>query len=63
MGPENHVLHDAHYVPSWVKVSPFIAMISGLALRFGSTCEPVIARSSGRKPAPALFVLPEQMVL
>ena len=34
MGPENHVLHDAHYVPKWVKVSPFIAMISGLALAF-----------------------------
>ena len=34
MGPENYVLHDAHYVPKWVKVSPFIAMISGLALAF-----------------------------
>ena len=29
---DNHVLHDAHYVPIWVKLSPFIAMLSGLAL-------------------------------
>ncbi|MEL6979057.1 MAG: NADH-quinone oxidoreductase subunit L [Pseudomonadota bacterium] len=27
---ENTVLHDAHYVPTWVKVSPFIAMLLGL---------------------------------
>jgi NADH-quinone oxidoreductase subunit L len=33
-GPDNHVLHDAHYVPKWVKVSPFVAMILGLALAF-----------------------------
>ncbi len=33
-GPENHVIHDAHEVPAWVKVSPFIAMILGLALAF-----------------------------
>ena len=32
--PENHVMHDAHYVPAWVKVSPFVAMILGLALAF-----------------------------
>ena len=30
--PDNHVLHDAHYVPKWVKVSPFIAMLLGFAL-------------------------------
>ena len=30
MHPDNHVMHDAHYVPSWVKVSPFIAMLIGL---------------------------------
>ncbi len=29
---DNHVLHDAHYVPKWVKVSPFIAMILGFGL-------------------------------
>ncbi|KMW57828.1 NADH-ubiquinone oxidoreductase chain L [Candidatus Rhodobacter oscarellae] len=27
--PSNHVLHDAHYVPVWVKVSPFVAMLIG----------------------------------
>ncbi len=26
---DNHVLHDAHYVPKWVKLSPFIAMLLG----------------------------------
>lgn len=31
---DNHVLHDAHGVPAWVKLSPFFAMISGLALAF-----------------------------
>ena len=31
-GPDNHVLHDAHDVPKWVKVSPFIAMLIGLGL-------------------------------
>ncbi|RJL14505.1 NADH-quinone oxidoreductase subunit L [Paracoccus siganidrum] len=32
MHPENHVLHDAHYVPAWVKLSPFVAMLIGLSL-------------------------------
>ena len=31
-GPDNHVLHAAHEVPAWVKLSPFIAMLIGLAL-------------------------------
>ncbi len=30
-GPDNHVLHDAHGVPTWVKLSPFFAMLLGLA--------------------------------
>ncbi len=29
-GPENTVLNDAHYVPKWVKLSPFVDMILGL---------------------------------
>jgi NADH-quinone oxidoreductase subunit L len=33
-GPENHVLHDAHYVPTWVKVSPLVAMLIGLGLAY-----------------------------
>ncbi|WP_293447892.1 NADH-quinone oxidoreductase subunit L [Planktotalea sp.] len=31
-GKGNHVIHDAHYVPTWVKLSPFIAMVIGLVL-------------------------------
>ena len=31
-GIDNHVLHDAHEVPKWVKVSPFVAMMIGLAI-------------------------------
>lgn len=30
----NHVLHDAHYVADWVKISPFIAMLSGLIMAY-----------------------------
>ncbi len=30
----NSVIHDAHYVPAWVKVSPFIAMVLGFALSY-----------------------------
>ncbi|SFA72232.1 NADH dehydrogenase subunit L [Poseidonocella pacifica] len=30
MGPENHVMDDAHHAPIWVRVSPFIAMLIGL---------------------------------
>ena len=32
MHPDNHVMHEAHAAPAWVKVSPFIAMLLGLAL-------------------------------
>ena len=32
MGVDNHVLEDAHHVPTWVKVSPFVAMLGGLIL-------------------------------
>ena len=28
--PDNHVIHEAHAAPKWVKVSPFIAMLIGL---------------------------------
>jgi NADH-quinone oxidoreductase subunit L len=30
MAEDNHVLDDAHHAPTWVKVSPFIAMLIGL---------------------------------
>jgi NADH-quinone oxidoreductase subunit L len=32
IGPDNHVLDDAHAAPTWVKVSPFVAMVLGFAL-------------------------------
>ncbi len=32
MGPDNHVINEAHEAPKWVKVSPFIAMLIGLSL-------------------------------
>jgi NADH-quinone oxidoreductase subunit L len=34
IGPDNTVLHDAHYVPAWVRLSPFVAMLAGFALAF-----------------------------
>ncbi|KZX93902.1 MULTISPECIES: NADH-quinone oxidoreductase subunit L [unclassified Sulfitobacter] len=30
--PDNHVLDEAHEAPVWVKVSPFVAMLLGLAM-------------------------------
>jgi len=32
MAPGNTVLDDAHYVATWVKLSPFVAMLGGLTL-------------------------------
>ena len=32
--PDNHVLHDAHNVPTWVKLSPFFAMLIGLGIAY-----------------------------
>ena len=32
IGADNHVLHEAHLVPKWVKVSPFVAMVLGFVL-------------------------------
>ncbi|MEL0435977.1 NADH-quinone oxidoreductase subunit L [Phycobacter sp. K97] len=32
IAPDNTVLDDAHAVPKWVKVSPFIAMLGGLIM-------------------------------
>lgn len=30
--PTNHVLHDAHNVPTWVKWAPFVVTMTGLAI-------------------------------
>ena len=32
--PDNHVLHDAHTVSTWVKISPVVAMLIGLGLAY-----------------------------
>ncbi len=34
MAPDNHVMDDAHHAPTWVKVSPFVAMLIGFSLAF-----------------------------
>ncbi|KAJ55552.1 hypothetical protein ACMU_12730 [Actibacterium mucosum KCTC 23349] len=34
MAEDNHVLHDAHYVPTWVILSPFFAMLIGLGTAY-----------------------------
>lgn len=34
MGPNNHVLDEAHHVPKWVKLSPFVAMLVGFLLAY-----------------------------
>ena len=34
MAPNNHILDEAHYVPKWVKLSPFVAMIIGFLLSY-----------------------------
>jgi len=30
--PDNHVLHDAHHVPTWVKLLPIVVAVAGIAL-------------------------------
>ena len=32
--PDNHILHEYHEVPFWVKASPFVAMIIGFLLAY-----------------------------
>jgi NADH-quinone oxidoreductase subunit L len=31
----HHALHEAHYVPAWVKFAPLVAGITGIALAYG----------------------------
>jgi NADH-quinone oxidoreductase subunit L len=59
----NTVLNDAHYVPTWVKVSPFVAMIIGFvtALWF-YILNPACPRRWLRIPAPAVPVPAQQVV-
>ena len=34
MGADNHIIHEAHGVPWWIKTSPFVAMLIGLGLAY-----------------------------
>ncbi|MBE9635408.1 NADH-quinone oxidoreductase subunit L [Salipiger mangrovisoli] len=34
MGPDNHVMDEAHHAPVWVKVSPFFAMLIGFGVAY-----------------------------
>jgi NADH-quinone oxidoreductase subunit L len=34
MAPDNHVLDDAHHVPTWVKLAPFFAMLLGFVTAY-----------------------------
>ncbi|MFA5581909.1 MAG: NADH-quinone oxidoreductase subunit L [Paracoccaceae bacterium] len=34
MAPDNTVMDDAHHVPTWVKLSPFVAMLIGLGFAY-----------------------------
>ena len=34
IGPENHIIHEAHEVPWWVKASPFVEMLVGLGAAY-----------------------------
>ena len=55
----NHVLHDAHYVPSLVKAAPFVAMSFGflLAWLFYVRRTDLPARLSANQPALYAFLL------
>ncbi|WP_272007199.1 NADH-quinone oxidoreductase subunit L [Roseovarius sp. ZX-A-9] len=59
MGADNHVMEDAHHAPTWVKVSPFIAMLIGLvtALWF-YVWDPSMPRKAAESQRPLyLFLL------
>ncbi|TVQ56102.1 MAG: NADH-quinone oxidoreductase subunit L, partial [Rhodobacteraceae bacterium] len=55
----NHVLHDAHDVPFWVKMAPFVAMLGGLgvAYQFYVLAPEMPKRLAQRFPAAYRFLL------
>ena len=55
MHPDNHVLHEAHYVPKWVKLSPFLAMLGGLLLAWVMYIRRPEAPAALAKQQPALY--------
>ncbi|MEM6743169.1 MAG: proton-conducting transporter membrane subunit, partial [Pseudomonadota bacterium] len=53
MSAANHVLHDFHYVPSWVKIAPFLAMLGGLAVAFWFyMLQPSVPKALAERHAP-----------
>ena len=34
LGADNHIMHEFHQVPKWVKVSPFVMMVVGLVVAY-----------------------------
>ena len=55
--PDNHVMDEAHYAPKWVKVSPFIAMLSGFVIAFlvlYSLAKPASTGGRGKQTALSL---------
>ncbi|WP_372799745.1 NADH-quinone oxidoreductase subunit L [Paracoccus seriniphilus] len=59
MHPDNHVLDEAHHAPTWVKVSPFIAMVLGflLAWIFYIRSPEAPAKLAAQQPALYQFLL------
>ena len=61
--PDNHILHDFHDVPLWVKLAPFVAMIVGFLRRL-PVLHPLAADAEGPgRPAPRAVRLPAQQVV
>ena len=57
-GPGNTVVHDAHEVPSWVKVSPFVAMLIGFGIAYAMyILKPGSAEALARNQRPLYFFL------
>ncbi|MEM8842941.1 MAG: NADH-quinone oxidoreductase subunit L [Pseudomonadota bacterium] len=58
-GEHNHVLHDAHHIPKWAKVSPFFAMLIGFGLAYWMyIVNPAIPRQWAERNEPLyLFLL------
>ncbi len=58
MAPDNTVLHEAHYVPTWVKLSPFIAMLIGFVTAFWFyILNPALPRKLAENQAPLYHFL------
>ncbi len=59
MGADNSVMDDAHHAPTWVKLSPFIAMLLGLGMawQFYIRDTSLPGRLAARQPALYQFLL------